>query len=371
MKTYKNLWSDFISKDNIIKSIKNASKGKKKKRLDVCRVLYMLRSNPDGLVKRFQEYAANYQNDWHESIEIYDGISRKKRTIIVPSFRELVIQHMLVNVLKPMFLKGVYERSYGSIPKRGAHSGKKVIEKWIRDDIKNCKFVVKLDIRKYFESIPHELLKRKLARELKDGKILVILFKIINVVQKGIPLGFYTSQWLSMWYLKDFDHFVKEHLYSPHYIRYADDLVILGSNKRKLWNTYNQIIIELKKLGLELNERSQLFRFSYNVGKRIHGRDVDFMGFRFFRNKTILRRSIYYKMCRKAKKISKKTKATIYELRQMLSYLGWIKDTQVYNAYKEHIKPFFDFQYAKKRISQYDKRRNQNENYKNQISTSH
>lgn len=357
MKTYKKLWDDFLSDENIEKSIKDFAKGKKKKRKDVKKFLNIYESNHKKAIEYIRNYACNYENDKHEPVVIYDGISRKKRTIIVPSCRELIIQHMIVNTLKPMFLRGVYERSYGSIPNRGSHDGKKAIEKWTKHDIKNCKYILKLDIKKYFESIPHDVLKEKIKRELKDEKLLNLLFAIIDSTDKGLPLGYYTSQWFSMWYLKDFDHFVKERCYSPHYMRYMDDMVIFGANKRKLWNTYDSIISELEKLGLVLNERSVLFRFVYYKNGIKYGRDLDFMGFRFFRDRILIRKSIYMKMCRKARRIFKKKKPSIYELRQMLSYLGWIKQTNVYRAYEMYIKPFFDFGKAKKRIGKYDKRR--------------
>lgn len=361
MKTYKNLWDDFLSDDNIKKSIKDFAKGrKKKKRKDVRKFLKTYESDPNKAIEYIRNYACNYVNDNHTPVEIYDGISRKKRTIIVPSCRELIVQHMVVNVLKPMFLRGVYERAYGSIPNRGSHDGKKVIEKWVRHDIKSCKYVLKLDIKKYFESIPHDVLKEKISRELKDERLLNILFTIIDSTEKGLPLGYYTSQWFSMWYLKDFDHFIKEHCYAPHYMRYMDDMVIFGANKRKLWITYGMIVSELEKLGLCLNERSVLFRFVYYKDGIKHGRDLDFMGFRFFRDRTILRKSIYMKMCRKARRIYKKVKPSIFELRQMMSYLGWLKQTNVYRAYELYIKPFFDFGKAKKRIGKYDRRRHKN-----------
>ena len=352
MKTWNNLWDKFLSEENINIAIHNASKGKKKKRRDVARAM----ADVEKFKEELKTYALNYRNDHHNPKVIYDGIRRKTRTIIVPTFRELVIQHMLVNVLKDMFLKGVYERAYGSIPGRGSQQAKKHIEKWIRDDGRNCKYILKLDIKKYFESIPHDLLKSKLAEEIKDKRILDLLYKIIDKTEKGLPLGFYTSQWLSMWYLKKFDHFIKENLKIPHYVRYADDIVILGSNKRKLAEALEAIEKELAGLGLKLNNRSQLFRFVYIRNGKIHGRELDFMGFRFFRNRTTLRRSIYYKMVRKARRVSKKDKITVYECRQMLSYLGWIKCTDTYRAYTLHVKPCFNIRRAKKRISNYDRR---------------
>lgn len=139
-----------------------------------------------------------------------------------------------------------------------------------------------------------------------------------------------------------------------------DDMVIFGSNKRELHKMLEAIRDYLnEELKLEIKDNWQIFRFDYTDKKGNHrGRDLDFMGFRFFRYKTILRRSIMLKASRKAKKIYKKEKSTVYELRQFISYLGWIKATDTYNFYLKHIKPYVSIQYCKRRISRYQKRVN-------------
>lgn len=355
MKTYKNLYEKFISEENIRLSIINASKHKRKRK-DVKRAL----NNPN-YEKIIEEYAANYKNRKHTPKEIYDGISRKRRTIIVPSFEEQVVHHMVVNVMQPMFRKGMYEHTYASIPQRGGHKGKKYIERWISNGGKDIKYCFKMDIRKFFDSISHDILKEKLRRKIKDERFLKILFEIIDVTESGIPLGFYTSQWLANWFLQDLDHYIKEELGAKYYMRYMDDMVIFASNKKKLHQMKDAIECYLKtELGLEIKQNWQVFRFHYidrKTGEE-KGRFLDFMGFRFYRNRTTLRRSIYFKACRKANKMSKKDKVTIHDCKQMLSYLGWIKSTDTYSAYEKYIKPKVDFGKLKKRISNYDRRNN-------------
>lgn len=89
------------------------------------------------------EWITQFQNAFHTPIEIYDGISRKVRHIIVPTLEELIVQHCVVNALRPIFTKGMYLHTYASIPGRGPHKAKKFIEKWLRDDPKNTKYVLK------------------------------------------------------------------------------------------------------------------------------------------------------------------------------------------------------------------------------------
>ena len=365
MKSYNHLYEKYISEDNIRLAILNSSHGKRDRPV-VRFYLPAVRADgdPDGVIlKRVQSFASDFHNADHTPVKIYDGITRKKRTIIVPRYYEQIVHHMAVNVLIPIFSRGMYEHSYASIPGRGAHKGKKVIEKWIRKDPNGVKYCLKMDVRKFFDSIPHDILLGKLEKLIHDERFLDILREIISVSDHGLPLGFYTSQWLANWYLQDLDHYIKEELRAPHYMRYMDDMVVFGANKRELHRIRAAIDEYLKtRLGLELKANWQVFRFDYvdRDGKH-RGRFLDYMGFRFYRDRTTIRRSIMLKATRKARRIGRKEKPSIYEVRQMTSYLGWIDCTDTYGMYTKWIKPFVDIQKCKRRMSAYDRRKNQEE----------
>ena len=353
MKTYKNLWSEFISDENIKLAIKNFSKGKKKRK-KVRKIL----ENEEKWVPKIREYAINFTHFYHEPKEIYDGISRKKREIVIPTVMESILHHMIVQVLMPMFTKGMYEHSYGSIPGRGGLYGKKRIAKWIRNGGRNIKYVYKLDIRHFYPNIPQDKLIDKLRNKVHDRKLMHVIEEVIKSVPSGLPLGFYTSVWFANWYLQDIDHKIKECGIDTHYARYVDDMVIFCSNKKKLRKIRDVLSNELLKHGLSAKGNWQIFRFDY-AEKR--GRCVDFMGYKFYRNRTTLRKSILYNILRKALNIWHKSKATIYDARQSLSALGWIKSSNVYNYYLKHIKPFLDFGKMKLIVSITDRlRRNKN-----------
>ena len=348
MKTYKNLFQKMQTEKAVIKAISDATHGRRKwKRKDVKKAFAHLESFITDILNSLE----HYQNAEHTPKEIYDGISRKKRTILAPTYKEQVMHHMIVKILEPMFWKGAYDHAYGSLPGRGVHAAKRHIERWIKKDSENCKYCIKMDIKKYFESIPHDVLKQKLNKQLKDKQVKQMLFTIIDVTNKGLPLGFYTSQWLAMWYLQDFDHFVKEQCYAPHYVRYMDDLIIFGADKYKLKETLTKVKQYLGKLGLQLNQKTQLFVFSNPCG----GRDLDFMGFRFYYNRTILRKNIMYKMCRKAQKISIKLRPTLYEVRQIMSYLSWLHYCNIYNVWVDRIEGLVNIHKSRRRVSWFDK----------------
>lgn len=343
MKSYNHLYEAYISDDNIRLAIKNACKHKLNRKR-----FRELHDNPDKYIEWIRKQAINYKNDHHTPVIIYDGIQRKKRTIIVPTFREQIVHHMVVNILKPIIMKSMYEHSYGSIPGRGATLGAKRIRRWLKDS-KGTRYCLKMDIKKYFDSVPHEIVTRKLAEQIHDQRFLNILLEIVSVNDKGLPLGFYTSQWLANWYLTGLDHYIKEVLKAPYYIRYMDDMIIFGSNKRKLHKMRQAIADYLKKyLGLELKGNYQVFP--------IKSRALDFMGFRFYRYRTTLRRTILYKACRKAKRLFKKDKPTIYDIKQFMSYLGWFKQTDTYNVFCDRVTRYVNIQYMKRRVSRYDRR---------------
>ena len=347
MKSYNHLYEVCISESNLKEAIKLAKHSKR-----IRKIIKQKNLSDDALLAESRGWVESFENAHHKPIRIYDGIGRKERTIIVPTMEELIVQHSVVNALRPMFWRGMYEHSYASLPGRGAHKGKKVIEKWIKHDPTNAKYVLKMDIHHFFDSIPHDILKAKLTKKIHDEKMLNLLFKIIDVNELGLPLGFYTSQWLSNWYLQGLDHYIKEQLGAVHYMRYMDDMVIFGRNKKLLHRMRQSIADYLhSELGLELKSNWQVFRFSHGN----EGRDLDFMGFRFYRNRTILRRTIMLKATRKAKRIFAKEKPTIHDIRQMMSYLGWIKCTDTYAMYLYWIKPYVSFQKMKRKVSRFDK----------------
>lgn len=361
MKSYNHLFQQYISDENYYLAVKNATKYKGGHKRTHRKAKY-IKNHPEERKDFFLEYATHFENAPHTPKMIYDGIRRKQRSIIVPTMEEQIVHHMVVNVVKPIFMKSMYEHSYGSIPGRGAHKAKKAIESWIKHDKRGMKYCLKMDIRKFFDSIPHDILKYKLSRIIRDQAFLQVIYTIIdaNGEINGIPLGFYTSQWLANWYLEDLDHYIKEELRARHYIRYMDDMVIFGSNKRELHMMVKAIKEYLdEELGLKMKSNWQVFLFDYVKKNGEHvGRDLDFMGFRFYRDKTVLRKTIMMKASRKAKKICKKRKKTIHDSRQMLAYLGWIDCTDTYGLYRKRIKPFVSFQALKRYVSRYQKQEN-------------
>ena len=171
----------------------------------------------------------------------------------------------------------------------------------------------------------------------------------------GLPLGFYTSQWFANFYLQDFDHFVKEELNVKYYMRYMDDMVIFGSNKKELHKDKDLMLEFLQEnLRVWFKDNWQIFRFDTKGHK---GRFVDFMGFRFYRDHTTMRRSIARKAMILARKLGNQETISVEDARRMMAYYGWIKHTDSYYFMQRYIDPYINFDDLKRIISEDSKRR--------------
>ena len=345
MKRVGNIYNEICSMKNINLAIKKSSKGKTK-RYDVIKVL----SNQDYYANEIMNMLINktyYPSEFKNKI-IYDSLNKKERLISKSRYYpDQIIQHALMNVLEPILVKRFYQYSCGNILGKGTSYGKKTIRKWLDNDIKNTKYCLKMDIKKFYPSVDKEILKLKFSKVLKDKDALELINRIIDSNCEGLPLGNYTSAFFANFYLNDLDIFIKETNKVKYYVRYVDDLILLDSNKKKLCRLINYIKNFLKEEKLELKGNYQIFN--------IKNRDLDFLGFRFFRDKTIIRRRTMYRISRKALKISKKRLVSFKDACAMVSYYGWIKGSDSYNFYNNRIKKLVDLNDMKKIISSYMK----------------
>jgi len=430
MRSYNNLYEQMLQDDYIKQCFKKAAK-KKKNRKDVREVLNDLDEHTELLKKMLAEEL--FIPDHHKPSIINESSNKKTRRILKPHYKyEQVIHHCVIGQFKAIVMNGLYEFSCGSIPKRGVHYGKKYMRKWLDSYNGKKSFVLKMDVHHFFESINRRIIKRKLKEVIRDKRfyrLLCILIehdkialvakiltnagieideeqtktlvgciafddvsgaltilrnigivgvmyeelrKVIEEMKKGVPLGYFTSQWFGNFYLKALDHYIKEELHAEYYMRYMDDMVILGKSKKKLHKIHRSIEMYLNEnLNLEIKKDWQVFRFEYPVtedgkpvfdknGKQVtKGRMLDFMGFQFHHDRTTIRKSNIESARRKANHISKQEKISWYNASVMLSYMGLFKHTDTYNYYIEHIKPKVNIKKLKRIISKHSRRENE------------
>lgn len=271
---------------------------------------------------------------------IKEGSKQKERKISIPKFYpDQIIQWAVLLQTIPLFTKGMYVFTCGSVPNRGTSYAKRYLERWLHNDFKGTRYCLKLDVHHFYQSINHGCLKEMLRHKFKDVKLLKLLYQIIDSTEEGLPIGNVTSQWFANFYLQGLDHYIKEKLHAKYYVRYMDDIVILGSNKRKLGKIKIAIEQYLNNIGLELNSKWQKFKTD--------SRGIDFLGYRFFHYKTILRRSIMLRTTRKVRKVCKKKSYNKHNCMSIISYLGWIKHSNSYKFYRKWIKPYVNIKRMK------------------------
>lgn len=292
----------------------------------------------------------------------------KLRKIFMPEIHEQWLHHIIVLILEPIITATAYPYSCGSFPKRGAHYGKKALLKIIRGG-KNIRNFAKIDIRHFYDSIRLDILMRELRIRIKDELFLYIVELCLQGFKKGIPLGFYISQWLANYLLEPLDRFITEKLGIKNLIRYMDDIVMGDDNKKKLHKAIaeiRQFIGRRRRFRLKLKKNYQVFKFNFQKKNgKVIGRVIDFMGFLFFRNRTTMRKAIMLSATRLAKKLARAKEAGRgyfkKHLEAMLSYIGWFSCTDTYDAYQDYIKPHINVRRLKKIISKLTRRANKNE----------
>ena len=163
--------------------------------------------------------------------------------------------------------------------------------------------------------------------------------KVFENFPKGLPLGFYISQWLANFVLGRVDALISR--FKPVcFVRYVDDFIIADNNKQFLHGLIKKIAKCLGKLHLRLKKNYQVIRFVYEKkdGKKI-GREIDFMGYYFDREHVILRKRVLIKATRTARRLKRLTVIGLRQAQGMLSRLGWFKHTQTKKAYLDYIQP--------------------------------
>lgn len=337
MKTEKNIYIKIIDKNNIYKAIQNASKGKKG-RSNVKKILDNVYFYVDVIYEQLK--SKTYIPNKYEEKIIQDGVRKKERIIYKPRFfPDQVIHWALMQQIEDIIKRGMYEYCCGSVKNRGILYGVKYLKKILVRDRKNTKYCLKLDIKKFYPSINQSILKRKFRKIIKDRDTLDLIDLIVDSAQQGVPIGNYTSQWFANFYLQDLDHYIKEQLKVPYYIRYMDDMVLFHRNKKELHKIKNKIEEFLKQEDLKLKENWQLFKMD--------SRPLDFLGYRFYRGYTTLRKSNFLRIKRRYKKIYKKGKLTYKDASASLSYYGWLKHCNSYNFNQKYVKPYIDLNKCK------------------------
>ena len=215
----------------------------------------------------------------------------KERLICAATFRERVLHHAVMNVCEPVLERAAVFDSYACRKGKGRLLAVERAQGYARTH----GWFLKMDIRKYFDSIDHETLRALLGRKFKDPELLRLVDRILASYQtapgRGLPIGNLTSQHFANFYLAPLDRFLKEELRRGAYVRYMDDFVVWGESGRELRGVWERVRSFLTaELKLELKANTAINRTACGM---------DFLGYRLFPGTVRLARRSKVRFARK------------------------------------------------------------------------
>ena len=312
MKRKGNLYTGICSIDNLMRADGKASQGKKKQK-----EIRRYQANGERNIAALHEMLVNktYKTSPYHVFKIYEP---KERDISKVAYRDRIVHHAIMNYLEGLFVPMFTADVYNCIKGRGIHKAGRAIERALNDEGRTT-YCLKIDIRKFYPNVNHEVLKQQLRRKIKDNDLLWLLDEIIDSAP-GLPIGNYLSQYLANFYLTGLDHWLKEVKKVKYYFRYADDMVFLSDNKDYLHGLLAEIREYLEAhLKLALKPNYQVFP--------VAARGIDVIGYVFYHTHTLIRKGIKQRCCRMLKK--RKNPASI------ASYRGWMKHANCRNLEKK------------------------------------
>ncbi|WP_071131377.1 RNA-directed DNA polymerase [Enterococcus timonensis] len=334
MKRIGNLYEKIYDMDNLKLAHIHARKGK-----GWYEEVKAMNKDPDKYLNLLQEMLINHTYQTSEYKTFIKKEKAKERLIYkLPYFPDRICQWAILQAVEPYLLKFLTADTYSAIPKKGIHDCLKRVQRAVNSESPGTKYCLKIDAKKFYPSINHDILKAKYRRLFKDQELLWLLDEIIDSTpgDTGIPIGNYLSQYSGNFYLGAFDHWAKEVLRVKYYYRYMDDIVIFDESKEILHNQRKQIdqyFVETLKLTVKDNWQV----FPTNV------RGVDFVGYRVFKGYTLLRKSTATNMKRQLRKIRRRHEAgeeiSFTDFCSVQSYKGWIKHCNSYRLYKKYFEP--------------------------------
>lgn len=328
--------------DNLYQSHKHCRKSKQHKG-EVIRFELNLAENLYKLIKTIT--SGQYKFSEYNNFRIFDP---KERLIEAPAYKDRVVVDCLVNnSIKPRLAKKLILDNVACQKFKGSAFAIKRLHMFLRQQLRKSKnndfYFLKLDIRSYFPSIDHHILIWKLKEAGFSKQELKFIWSIIKSgkyanLNCGLPLGNQTSQWFAIYYLDGVDRFIKEKLRVRGYVRYMDDMILIGESKKDLREILEKVEEECRKLKLFLNKKTQ-------IGKVKAG--IDFLGFnhRLTPSGKILvrlRQSGKIRMKRKLKALkmlqSKKIVSTSYVNMRKVAFYEHIKRTNEPEKFKNELK---------------------------------
>ncbi|AJP62064.1 reverse transcriptase [ANMV-1 virus] len=311
METYKHLYTQICTKENICKAYRKARLGKRKK-------FYVRKFESDVDANIEQLHQQLRDESWTPlPYKQFTAYEPKERLIRAPQFPDRIVHHALIRMLEPIYNKILIYDTYASRKNKGTHATVDRLTRFLRRDNDNV-FVFHGDVRKFFDNIDHETLIKILRKKIVDERVITLIKKILTNqgISLGVTLGNYTSQWFANIYLSELDYFAKHNLKVKHYIRYMDDFLLLSDSKPELHRWKHQIEKFLnERLKLELHPVKRQI-FPTNIG-------IDFVGYTIWKDHKKLRRRDVNRFISRLNEFDKLPVMTPFAEASLMSWKGY------------------------------------------------
>lgn len=278
----KKLYDLIKDRDNIAKAVKAACRDHRKDP-----AVQRMKEDPepyiDAVARILEDEAFHYSKFRHK--KIYER-GKWRELCYTRTFPDRIVQHAVMQVVAPILLGTCTADTYAAREGKGIHHASVEVRRDLEADPEGTQYCLKMDVRRYFDNIDRDILFAKLKRKLKCRRTLGILHVMIYECpgKKGLPIGLYSSQIFSSFYLSDFDHYIKERMGASYYYRYMDDLVILWRGKSLLHHYLAAIRVRLAREGLEVKHNWQIFP--------VESRGIDFLGYVMRRSHARIRKRV-------------------------------------------------------------------------------
>lgn len=313
MKRLGNIYKDIISLENLRLAEKKARKRKSKQYGVIA-----FDKNAEANLIALNEMLLNktYKTSPYTTFKVYEP--KEREVYRLPYFPDRIVHHAIMLRLEKMFVDSFTADTYSCIKGKGIHAASFALRKALQDK-QATQYCLKLDVKKFYPNIDHDILKALLSRKIKDKDLLWLIDEIIDSAP-GLPIGNYLSQYFANFYMTYFDHWIKEVVGVKNYFRYADDIVITGATKEELHLLLAQIRDYFTNiLKLEIKNNYQVFP--------VEARGIDFVGYVHFHDRVYIRKSIKQRC---ARKLAKGVNTT-----SICSYMGWFKHANTKNLQKK------------------------------------
>lgn len=298
VKRYGNLWERVVSIENITQAYHESRKGKTSKP-----GVRQVDEDPSTFIMEIQRLLVNkeYRSGEYREFQIHER-GKDRLVYDVDYFPHRIVHWALMLVIRPILMDSIGDHSYAAMQGRGSHQALTKLKGYLHKDPEGTKYCFKMDVRKFFPSIDKDLMMKKLARKIKDPDVLWLCSEIIyGYPGPGLPIGNYTSQYFANYYLANIDRHMKQVMHCKHYLRYMDDIIVLGKSKSWLRRVKKRMDQLLTENGLTMKSNWQIFP--------VESRGVDFVGYRTFHNFCLVRTKNKNKMKRAMRRLEAKLDA--------------------------------------------------------------